>query len=136
MKFGSLLVEAKLTEPLFEGCPAERMQNYAAFREIFRLSELPRLRRQYQCHQLLRNVLAAWAHNASFCLLTDARRPDLGEAWFGVMSAVRPLDLRTRCKLLTWQELAQALPRSLQVFLDLKYGIGANVAVSRALVGY
>lgn len=136
MKFGSLLVEAKLTESSFESCPAERMQNYTDFREVFRLSDLPRLRRQYQSYQLLRNVLAAWAHKASFCLLTDARRPDLIEAWYRILSAIRPIDLRTRCKLLTWQELAQALPRSLQVFLDLKYGICANVAASRALVGY
>ena len=136
MKFGHLLVEAKLTEPSFESCAVDRMQGYAEFREIFRLSEVPRLRRQYQCYQLLRNVLAAWTHNASFCLLADARRPDLLEAWFRIIAAIRPLELRTRCKMLTWQELAQVLPRSLREFLDLKYGIGSAVAAPHALVGY
>lgn len=136
MKFGNLLVEAKLTEASFESCPVARMQGYANFREVFRLAELPRFRRQYQCYQLLRNVLAAQAHNASFCLFVDARRPDLIEAWFRVVAAIRPLDLRTRCKLLTWQELTEALPRSFREFLYLKYGIGADVAVSDALVGY
>ena len=34
-------------------------------------------------------------------------------------------DLRTRCKVLTWQEVAQVLPLRLRNFLDLKYGIVA-----------
>jgi hypothetical protein len=126
MRFGNLLVEAKLTEGSFEACAVERMKNYARFEAVFRRGELPRMRRQYKCYQLLRNVLAADAHNASFCLLTDARRPDLMESWFRVLAAVRPLDLRLRCKLLTWQELAAALPSTLQSFLDKKYGIACS----------
>ena len=136
MKFGNLLVEAKLTETSFECCRIERMRQYAGFNDVFRLSDLPRLRRQYQCYQLLRNVLAANAHNASFCLLTDARRSDLIESWFQVLAAIRPLDLRIRCKLLTWQELSSALPRALQRFLDQKYGILASVDDRGAAVGY
>ena len=136
MKFGTLLVEAKLTESSFESCSIVQMKNYAEFGQIFRLGGLPRFRKQYQCYQLLRNVLAANAHKASFCLLTDVRRVDLIEAWFGVLAAIRPVDLRVRCKLLTWQELATVLPRSLQNFLALKYGITAGVAASQAAVGY
>jgi hypothetical protein len=68
-------------------------------------------------------VLAAYALDLSFCVLLDARRPDLIEDWYAVMRCVRPMDLRTRCKVLTWQELAPALPSSLQCFLELKYGI-------------
>lgn len=71
------------------------------------------------------NVLAARALNASFCVLADARRPDLIEAWYGTMRAVRPVDLRLRCKVLTWQELAAVVPPRLQAFLDEKYGIAA-----------
>jgi len=136
MKFGNLLVESKLTEGSFESCSIESMRRYPYFAEIFHLAELPRLRREYQCYQLLRNVLAAKAHNASFCLMTDARRTDLTEAWFRVMAAIRPLELRMRCKLLTWQELTPALPRSLRDFLEQKYGICADVAASRTAMGY
>jgi hypothetical protein len=39
------------------------------------------------------------------------------------MSCVKITDLRTRCKVLTWQELAEFLPEELQDFLDHKYGI-------------
>lgn len=79
----------------------------------------------YQSYQLIRNVLAAHATDSSFCVLHDARRPDLREAWFEVMTAVKSAGLRTRLKVLTWQELAACLPEALQEFLDVKYGIVA-----------
>ena len=80
-------------------------------------------------------MLAAEAHKAAFCLLTDARRIDLIDSWYEVLAAIRPMDLRVRCKLLTFQELSQALPRSLREFLEQKYGIAAVAAASTA-VGY
>jgi hypothetical protein len=79
----------------------------------------------YGGYQLIRNVLAAHATGSSFCVLHDARRPDLREQWFNVMAAVRSPELRTRLKVLTWQELAAFLPETLQNFLDIKYGISA-----------
>jgi hypothetical protein len=39
------------------------------------------------------------------------------------MAAVKHAEMRVRCKVLTWQELAPLLPAELQEFLDLKYGI-------------
>jgi hypothetical protein len=79
----------------------------------------------YASYQLIRNVLAAHAHGCSFCVLHDERRPDLREAWFSVMAAVRSAEMRPRSKVLTWQELAALLPEDLQEFLDRKYGIVA-----------
>jgi hypothetical protein len=74
-------------------------------------------------YQLIRNVLAAYAASASFCVLLDARRRDLIESWFAVLSAVLSPTFATRLKLLTWQELAASLPSELQSFLATKYGI-------------
>jgi hypothetical protein len=79
----------------------------------------------YAGYQLIRNVLAAYAHGCSFCVIHDERRPDLREAWFEVMAAVKSAEMRVRLKVLTWQELAALLPKGLQEFLDLKYGIVA-----------
>lgn len=79
----------------------------------------------YASYQLIRNVLAAHAGQCSFCVIHDERRPDLREEWFQVMAAVKSAELRTRLKVLTWQELAAFLPEELQEFLDLKYGIAA-----------
>jgi hypothetical protein len=74
-------------------------------------------------YQLIRGVLAAHATGGSFCVLCDARRPDLIENWYAVMRAVRTCVLRCRLQLLTWQELTAVQPRSLQKFLAAKYGI-------------
>jgi hypothetical protein len=74
-------------------------------------------------YQLIRNVLAAYAADASFCVLCDARRHDLIETWYTILSAVHHPAFTTRLKLLTWQELSTTLPQDLQQFLDAKYGI-------------
>jgi hypothetical protein len=39
------------------------------------------------------------------------------------MAAVKSADMKMRCKVLTWQELAPLLTEGLQRFLEDKYGI-------------
>jgi hypothetical protein len=123
MRLGNLLVEAKLTETDFQTADQNLLGGYRDLVEVFDASLLPKSGEQFLSYQLIRNVLAAHHNQTSFCVLLDARRPDLLEAWFAVMSCVRSLDLRLRCKVLTWQELAVAVPRKLQAFLEEKYGI-------------
>ena len=167
MRFGSLLVEAKLTESDFQSRTAAIVESYRDFDEVFDRDSLPRVEiagprwmqarefpendsqefesvvgdpeliprvetvfrspgeEGYSSYQLIRNVLAAHATGARFCVIHDARRPDLREAWFEVMAAVRSAAMRVRLKVLTWQELAAMLPAALQEFLDRKYGIVA-----------
>ncbi len=132
MKIGELLVEAKLTESDFQCARAGLISRYRDLDEVFDISELP-TRDGMQCgYQLIRGALAAYGTGCSFCVLCDARRPDLIESWYRIMRAVRPLELRCRLKLLTWQELASALPEDLQQFLSAKYGI--LPAASRRIV--
>jgi hypothetical protein len=126
MKLGSVLFEAKLTESDFQSQRPALVQGYRDLKKIFSCRELPRRGQEYISYQLLRSVLAAYALDLSFCVLLDARRPDLLEDWYEVMACVRPVELRTRCKVLTWQELAATLPMRLQLFLALKYGVGAS----------
>ncbi len=128
MKLGNLLVESKLTESDFQRTPKAVVEAYRDFAEVFDRRALPQTREHYLSYQLIRNVLAAHALEMSFCVLLDQRRPDLIEAWHAVMRAVRPADLRTRCKTLTWQELAADLPPRLRGFLSEKYGIVAAAA--------
>jgi hypothetical protein len=171
MRWGSLLVEAKLTEGDFQTRAAGVVEGYRDFDAVFERELLPRVElrtarrrtavefaeeftqewedaaddadeaREFQTgivarareaesaeagyagYQLIRNVLAAYAEGCSFCVIHDARRPDLREAWFGVMAAVKSVEMRGRLKVLTWQELAGSLPEGLQEFLDMKYGI-------------
>jgi hypothetical protein len=171
MRWGGLLVEAKLTEGDFQVCKAAVAEGYRDFGTVFERELLPRVMlrtarpraavefaeeftqefedavddeqaaREFQAsivarardagsadagyagYQLIRNVLAAYSAGCSFCVVHDARRPDLREAWFQVMAAVKSAEMRVRLKVITWQELARLLPAELQKFLDLKYGI-------------
>jgi len=179
MRWGDLLVEAKLTEGDFQTRAAKIVEGYRDFDAVFDRELLPRVevaltrRKQavefaeeftqewedasslapeetgaiagefraglvaeaeergpreerYLSYQLIRNVLAAYAAGARFCVIGDARRPDLREAWFRVMAAVRSAEMRTRCLMLTWQELAPVVLLGLREFLEVKYGIGAG----------
>jgi hypothetical protein len=175
MRWGDLLVEAKLTETDFQSCRCEVVEAYRDVDEVFERALLPRVpiateRRRaaaefpeeysqeeeyvppeewqpvlyepprasvegYAGYQLIRNVLAAYAQRARFCVIHDARRPDLGEAWFEVIAAVKSAEMRMRLKVLTWQELTPALPCGLQEFLDRKYGIVAPGSVASPVAG-
>lgn len=123
MRLGDLMVEAKLTETGFQTAPARMIERYRDLDEVFDREELMISGDVVRGYQLIRGVLAAHATGGSFCVLCDARRPDLIENWYSVMRAVRSCVLRCRLQLLTWQELTAVLPRSLQKFLDAKYGI-------------
>ena len=123
MRIGDLLVEAKLNEGDFQKARKGTLNRYRDFDAVFEKAELPQTDEEYTTYQLLRGFLAAHAQNGSFCLLADARRPDLIEYWYTSLRCVKILDLRLRCKVLTWQELAHACPQSLRAFLSEKYGL-------------
>jgi hypothetical protein len=93
------------------------------FRDVFEVDELDHKPSGWSSYQLLRNVLAAHSTGCSFCVLLDERRPELREAWYRVMRCVSHENLRVRCKVLTWQEIARVLPLKLKRFLKVKYGI-------------
>lgn len=123
MKLGGLLVEAKLTESDFQLADPRLVHRYRDLESVFDTRDLPHRRGKQVGYQLIRGALAAYATNGSFCVVCDARRPDLTECWYRVMRAVRFVDLRCRLKLLTWQELAKAVPFDLRDFLAWKYGV-------------
>jgi hypothetical protein len=181
LRWGGLLVEAKLTEGDFQSREAAIVEGYRDSEDVFDKELLPRVairkarRKQavefveeftqewedvgrdeaelreaeevarefqtaiverareaepfeagYRGYQLIRNVLAAYAQGSSFCVIHDERRPDLREMWFEVMAAVKIAEMRVRCKVLTWQELAGLVPGELGEFLEAKYGIVAD----------
>jgi hypothetical protein len=90
---------------------------------VFEVSRLPFSNEKFRSYQLIRGALAAHAQNASFCVFCDLRRPDLIEDCFEVFSAAKSGELRCRLSVVTWQELAQAMPRKVQAFLAEKYAI-------------
>ena len=123
MRLGDLLVEAKLTESDFQSRDRAAVESYRDFASVFERRELPRHQERYCGYQLIRNVLAAHASANAFTVLCDERRADLREQWYAVLRCVKPVELRVRLKMFTWQEVARFVPRPLQRFLEEKYGI-------------
>jgi hypothetical protein len=123
MKLGDLLVESKLTETGFQTAPRRLVLRYRDLNEVFNMDDLPQTEEVFSGYQLIRGALAAYSTGGSFLLLCDGRRADLIESWFSVVRAVNSCELRCRLKLLTWQEIARAVPPNLQRFLREKYGI-------------
>jgi hypothetical protein len=124
LNIDDLLIEAKLTESNFQTAPQKLIKRYRDLEEVFDIDRLAIVDSVVPSYQLIRGVLAAHATAGHrFCVLCDARRPDLIAAWHRVLLAVKLYDLRCRLQLLTWQELAADLPTELQVFLETKYGI-------------
>ena len=88
MRFGDLLVEAKLTESDFQTKDAATVLRYRDLEEVFELRMLPRVigkpgersaarsARRFLCYQLIRNVLAAHANQMQ--LLCPAGCPQTG----------------------------------------------------------
>jgi restriction endonuclease-like protein len=127
MRLGNVLIEAKLTESDFQSAKKRTLLGYRDFVEVFDGQELPQGGDSYLCYQLLRNVLAAYASQSSFCVLVDSRRRDLAELWYAVMKCVKPIQLRTKLRICAWQELAGLTAPKLREFLRAKYGIGCEV---------
>jgi hypothetical protein len=143
MRVGDLLVEAKLTEADFQRRDISAVERYRDFDAVFDPDALPRskIRRKpvhdhdcgemlvevsgnrYESYQMIRNVLAAYALGCRLCVLIHESRVDLRERYHAILRAVRDFEIRTRCTILTWQELSAALPQPLRMFVSEKYGI-------------
>jgi hypothetical protein len=123
LKLGSLFIEAKLTEGDFQTARHDLVHRYRDLELVFDVDRLPMSNERYRSCQLIRGALAAHAHAASFAVFCDQRRQDLIERCFEVMSAVVSAELRCRMSVVTWQELASAMPKKVRTFLAEKYGI-------------
>jgi hypothetical protein len=125
LKLGSLLVEAKLTEGNFQTARLDLVHRYRDLESVFDLTRLPMTQEKYRSSQLIRGALAAHAHGASFAVFCDQRRQDLIDGCFEVFAAIMSAELRCRLSVVTWQEIAAVMPRTITDFLTEKYGISA-----------
>ncbi len=102
------MVRARNTRPHGPCIPhsLRMIERYRDLTQVFDQAELLMSGDDVRGYQLIRGVLAAHTTGGSFCVLCDARRPDLIENWYSVIRAVRSWVLRCRLQLMTWQELA------------------------------
>lgn len=126
LRIGDLLIEAKLTETEFQRAPRVRVERYRDLESAFDVHKLPQTAETYLHYQLIRGVLSAFAEQGiRYCVICDVRRPDLIDAWFTVVSAVKLASLRSRLQLVTWQEIAGTLTKPMRAWLADKYGIAS-----------
>jgi len=123
--------EAKLTEGDFRNADKRVLLAYRDFSDVFDARQLPQAGKSYASDQLLRNVLAAHALQCSFCVLIDVQRADLANAWYAVMRCIKPVELRTKMRICTWQEIAEVATPRLRKFLTAKYGFKTIGSLSR-----
>jgi hypothetical protein len=128
LKLGKLFIEAKLTEGDFQTARCDLVQRYRDLESVFEVAHLPRSKEKFRSCQLIRGALAAHHHGACFAVFCDQRRQDLIEDCFEIISAVISAELRCRLSVVTWQELATAMPRKMGLFLAEKYGIASDGA--------
>jgi len=126
LRLGKLFIEAKLTEGDFQTARCDLVQRYRDLESVFDVARLPRSKEKFRSCQLIRGALAAHQHGTSFAVFCDQRRQDLIEDCFEIMSAVISAELRCRMSVVTWQELATAMPPKVKSFLAEKYGIAAT----------
>jgi hypothetical protein len=130
IKSGDKLIycESKLTEGDFVYKPKAHFERYKNIKKVFDIDRLPVVRGEIANYQLVRNILAAHEvenNNGYFYLFCDMRRPDLAKSFFETVSCIESMDLRNRCKIYYWQDIAAFCGKSLQEYLKNKYGINA-----------
>jgi hypothetical protein len=126
------LIEAKLTESDFQSAEKVVLTAYRDFPDVFDQEQLPQTDGRYLSYQLLRNVLAAYALECSFCVLVDARRPDLAGAWYAVMKCVKPVELRTKLRIRPGRSWRKRRHRAFERSWQRSTELGVNASSSRS----
>lgn len=119
----NILIECKLTEKDFSSKDKYIVEHYSDFRKVFDSNKLLQTPTQYKNYQLIRNILAANQYKFQFILICDKRRPDLVESFNQTVNCIKDYQLKSRCKIIYWQDLTKVVGDELKSFLKEKYGI-------------
>lgn len=121
----SIICECKLTEDDFKSMAKNKVELYSNFSVVFHANKLKQNQNSYSNYQLIRNILAAYQYNCRFVLICDNRRPELVESFNKTIECIKDefMDLKTKSKIIYWQEIAKVCGIELQQFLKVKYGI-------------
>lgn len=122
-----IFCESKLTETDFVFEPLSKFERYTHFDTVFDSNYLPVFKGETANYQLVRNILAAYEFNTKFYLFIDARRPDLAKSFYQTLRCIKDIDLRQRCEIFYWQDIAAYCGADLKAFLMSKYGINESL---------
>ena len=115
--------EAKLTEADFTCKTGEVVERYDGLQTTFHAEELPRTGENYDNYQIIRNLLATIQHGKKHILMCDERRSDLIRSYMEMVSCLRDINNRKKCRVIFWQEIAGACGASFRDWIEEKYGI-------------
>ncbi len=105
----SIFVECKLTEEGFTHKDKSEVEKYDEFANVFHIEHLHQDELGYHNYQLIRNILAANQYKGRFLLFCDMRRPDLAKSFFETVRCIKDVDLRIRCEIVYWQDIARVV---------------------------
>lgn len=123
MVIDDVFVEAKLTEKDFTRKDVSVVEQYVGMAEHFHRNCLVLIGKCFDNYQIIRNLLAAIQHNKRHILLCDERRPDLVRRYMETVCCLRDVGVRSKCRVVFWQEIQRLSGVSLGKFLKDKYGI-------------
>ncbi len=123
--FNEVFCECKLTESDFTQMRKSEVEKYDLFESVFHKELLTQTAVFYDNYQLIRNILAAAQYDFNFILICDSRRPDLTQRFIQTVTAIKDdfKVLRSKCRIVFWQDIAMVSGKQLQVFLQQKYAI-------------
>lgn len=123
MSFSDVFCEAKLTENDFTTKHKSIVENYSRFDETFNIEYLKRKNDEYHNYQIIRNILASREYNKRHVLICDERRADLIREYLNTVSCLHDMEIRIKCRVIFWQEIAEKCGESLREWIKEKYGI-------------
>ena len=122
MEIDDIYFEAKLTESDFTEKLREVVYNYSNFKSLFHVDGFPD-GDKFKGYQVIRNLLAAFQENKRHILLCDERRSDLARSYYEIVSNLKYVNKRKKCRVIFWQEIQRHCGEELKTFLKNKYGI-------------
>ncbi len=119
----SIICESKLTEDTFTNKNRQDIEKYDHFNDLFYKSFLKGTQTEFENYQLIRNILSLLTGYIRFILFCDERRSDLIVRLYETIGCIKDITLRSKCSVITWQQIASVVGTDLKSFLAVKYGI-------------
>ncbi len=119
--FEDVFCQAVSPNERFVGQQVSVVNKYRCLEELFDVESLPSHNGIYENFRTIRNLLSAYQYGKRHVLLCDDRRSDLVEAYFATVAAIKNEELRSRCRIVFWQDLLHFVDADLSDFVSRRF---------------
>jgi len=119
--FEDVFCQAVSANERFVGQQISIVKKYRCFEELFDVKCLPSYNGIYENFRTIRNLLSAYQYGKRHILLCDDRRSDLVNAYFATVAAIKNDGLRSRCRIVFWQDLLRLVDADLSDFVRNRF---------------